>query len=378
MSVQVLDGVAPLWREHVGDDVPIHAGEPWVKATSHRLSSKRLTFLATEDGQNGGLQAAVIEDPAADEVINLYRMLLTEPKVFKFPADALAPRPGLRTPVAPIQDWLPNLVVMYPGFDTFVAASGGTGQALAGSLVDATVSWAAEHGIKAVSYSYVRADSELPDVLTDRGFRAIPLTYRARMTLPGSFDEYFSSLTGKKRLQVRRDLRNLAEAGVRTERCSVQDVWPDVLALRCDLVERYGQKPDEDIETMNMRRLLTCFGDGQTRLYCSFLDGRVVGFSLYVLWGGTWYAAYTGTYGSPRTRVVYFDHFLYAPLADAAAEGARVLDLGIGAFEAKRLRGCELTPVDTWVRALDPAVEQGLDVAVPAMLREDGWVKTAG
>src|SRR6202044_4105778 len=137
MSVQVLDGVAPLWRGHAGDDVPIHAGERWVKATSHRLSSKRLTFLATEDGQNGGLQAAVIEDPAADEVINLYRMLLTEPKVFKFPADALAPRPGLRTQVAPIQDWLPNLVVMYPGLGTFVATGGGAGPAPSGTPLGA-------------------------------------------------------------------------------------------------------------------------------------------------------------------------------------------------------------------------------------------------
>ena len=75
MSAQVLSGVASQWRDHVGDDVPIHAAGPWINATSHRLTRNRLTFLATENGQNGGLQAAVVEDPAADEMINLYRTL---------------------------------------------------------------------------------------------------------------------------------------------------------------------------------------------------------------------------------------------------------------------------------------------------------------
>jgi hypothetical protein len=47
-----------------------------VNATSHRLTRNRLTFLGTEAGQAGGLMAAVVEDPAADEFINLHRILL--------------------------------------------------------------------------------------------------------------------------------------------------------------------------------------------------------------------------------------------------------------------------------------------------------------
>ena len=79
---------------------------------------------------------------------------------------------------------------------------------------------------------------------------------------------------------VGKELRRLAAAGVRTERCAFDDVWPDLLALRCDLVERYGQRPDKDLEAANIAALVSCFGADQTRLYCSFLDGRVVGFSL--------------------------------------------------------------------------------------------------
>jgi hypothetical protein len=374
MSVLVLDGVAAQWREHVGDDVPIHAGEPWVNATSHRLSRRRLTFLATQDGQNGGVHAAVIEDPVADEVINLYRMMLVEPKVFKFPADSIAARAALRERAAPIEDWLPNLVVMYPGFDSFVAASGGPRPALMETLTDAVLSWARDHEMKAVSFPYVREDDALRPVLAGRGFRSVPLTYRARMGLAGSFDEYLATLGGKSRSQVVRERRRLAEAGIRTERRSFEDVWPDMLALRCDLVERYGQKADEDAETVNMRRLLTCFGEDNLRLYCSSLDGRVVGFTLFVVWRDSWYCAYTGTYVTPRTMSVYFDHIIYAPIADAIAEGTRIFDVGIGAWEGKRRRGCTLTPVDTWLLALDPVTERAIDVAAPAMRREVGWV----
>ncbi|HVB44925.1 MAG TPA: GNAT family N-acetyltransferase [Streptosporangiaceae bacterium] len=373
MAVQVLNGVAAHWPDHVGDDVPIHAGRSWVNATSHRLTRTRLTFLATEDGQNGGLQAAVVDDPAADEMINLYRTLLAEPKVFKFPAASAAARGGLRAQVAPIEDWLPHLAVLYPGFDSFVAASGGPTLALTGVLVDAVLSWAAEHAMKAVSFPYVRTDAVLSQVLAERGFRAVPLTFRSKLTLSGSFDGYLASLPSKRRSQVIKGRQLLAESGIQTKRCALDDVWPEVLALRCDLVERYGQKANEDLETTGMRKLVSSFGDDRTRLYCSFLDGRVVGFSLYAIWRDSWYAAYTGTYVTPQTRGVYFDHLFYAPIADAAAEGARMVDLGIGAWEGKRLRGCDLTPVDLWVRALDPVTERAIEVAAPAMRREDGW-----
>lgn len=375
MSVRVLNGVAPQWADHVGDDVPIHAGAPWINATSHRLTRNRMTILAAEGGRNGGLHAAVVEDPQADEMIGLYRMLLAEPKVFKFPATSVAPRSGLRTQVAPAENWVPQLAVLYPGFDSFVAASGGPTPALTEKLVDGVLSWAAEHEMKAVSFPYVRADSDLPAVLAERGFRALPLTFRSRLTLGGGFPDYLASLPRKRRIQVAGEKRRLAEAGVETRRCSFEDVWRDILALRCHLVERYGQKPNEELETTNMRQLLTCFGEDRIRLYCSFLDGRVVGFTLYVVWRDSWYAAYTGTHTDAGTRFVYFDHLFYAPIAGAGAEGARVVDFGIGAWEAKHHRGCELTPVDVWVRALDPAIQRGIKVAGPAMRREDGSVR---
>jgi uncharacterized protein len=376
MSIQVRNGVAMQWTDYVGDDVPIHAGAPWINATSHRLTCSRLTFLATDEGQSGGLQAAVVSEPKTGETTNLYRVLLAEPKVFNFPTASVAARAELRMRTPPIGEWLPHLAVLYPGFDSFVASSGGPTPALARVLVDAVLSWAAEHTMKAVSFPFVRSDTVLPQVLAERGFRAIPLTFRSKLILGQSFTEYLASLSKNGRSQVTRDRRRLAQAGIRTERCSFDEVWPNILALRCDLLKRYGLKVDEHLETTNVRRLLTCFGEEQTRLYCSFLDGRVVGFTLFVIWRNSWYAAYTGTYEDPRTRGVYFDHAFYAPIADATAEGAGVVDFGVGAWEAKRRRGCDLTAVDLWVYALDAVIERAIGVAASVMRREDGWLKT--
>lgn len=359
----------------MGEDVPLLAGAPWINATSHRLTRDRMTVLATVAGHNGGLQAAVVEDPAASEMVGLYRMLVAEPKIFKFPAASVAARSALRAQVPPAESWVPNLIAAYPGNDSFVAASGGPTPALTGALVDGVLAWAREHGMKAVSFPYVRADSELPAVLAERGFLALPLTFRSRLTLGGGFQDYLASLPRKRRVGVASEMRRLADAGVETKRCSFEDVWRDMPAMRCHLVQRYGQQPNEELEAANMRRLATCFGEDGMRLYCSFLDGRVVGFSLFVVWRGSWYAATTGTYTDTRTRFVYFDHLFYAPIAGAAVEGARVIDFGIGAWEAKHHRGCELTQVDLWVRALDPEVQRGIEVAGPAMRREDGFVK---
>lgn len=373
MSTQVLDGLAAQWRDHVGDDVPILASAPWLNATLGRFPGRRLTFLTTGEGRGGGLQATVVDDPAASEMINLYRMLLADPKVWKFPATSLAPRCDLRAQVPPAENWLPHLAVCYPGFDSFVAASGGPTPALAATIIDDVLSWAADHEMKAVSFPYVRSDTVLPQILAERGFLAMPMTYRSRMTLGASFDDYLASLRSKHRYGVVRDRRRLADAGIQTKRCDVDDVWPDLLALRCDLVERYGQKADRDAEAANLRQLFTCFGADGTRVYCSFRGGQVVGFSLLLVWGDTWYGYYTGTYASPQTRGAYFDHLFYAPIADASADGVRILDMGIGAWLGKSLRGFDLTPVDMWVRALDPAIARAVEVAAPAMGREVGW-----
>lgn len=374
MAVEVLTGVAPHWADHVGSDVPIHASEPWIAATSHRLTKTRLTFLAAQDGQSGGLQATVVDDPATDEMINLYRTLLADPLVWKFPAQALAPRGALRADLPPVADWLPHLVVLYPGFDSFVAADGGPTPALAGALVDAAVSWAVGQGMKAVSFPYVRAGTVSASALAERGFHAIPLTYRSKLRLRGDFGDFLASLSRNGRFQVTKERRRLAERGVTTRRCSFDESWPDLLALRCDLVERYGQRANVELETTNMQRLRDCFGTDRLRLYCSFLDDRLVGFTLFVVWRDSWYAAYTGTYDEPSTRAVYFDHFCYAPVADAIEEGVPELDMGIGAWEGKRRRGCHLTEVDLWVRALDPGIERSVGVAGEAMRREVGWV----
>lgn len=378
MSVQVLDGVAAQWQEYVGDDVPIHASAPWLGASSHRLPPVRFTFLTTEKGERGGVLGGVIDDPDANELLSLYGLLLADPKVWKFPAANLAARPGLRAQVAPPQEWLPHLVVIYPGFDSFVAASGGPSAELAGTLIDGVVSWAAGQEMKAVSLHYVRADTVLPEVLTDRGFRRVPLTFRSRLTVGRGFEEYLASFPRKRRMRMAAERQYLADAGIRTVRSSFEDKWPDILALRCGLVEKYGQKPNEELETMNLRRLYDRFGEDRTRLYCSFLDDRLVGFTLYAIWRDSWYSAYTGTKVSPATRGVYFEHHFYTPIAEASTEGAREVDFGIGAWEGKRRRGAELTPVDLWVRALDPVVEQAIDVAGAAMLREEGWVRQPG
>jgi hypothetical protein len=372
VALQVREGVAEDWEDLVGPDVPIHASGPWIAATAHRLSRRRYTYLASLDGRTAGMQAAVVEDPGADEMVNLYATLLVDPKVWKFPADNLSVRPELRRRLPPAERWVPHLSVLYPGFDTFVAANGGPSPALAGSLLDGVLEWARGEGMRAVSFPYVREDSELPALLAERGVRRAPLTYRSRVVPGASFDDYLSRLPRKARRLVQRERRRIAEAGIVTTLRPFGELWDEVFALRCDLVARYGQQVNPELETKNLRGLLDAFGEGGIRLFCSYLGDRIVGFTMYVVWRGTWYAAYTGTYVEPATRLVYFDHLFYEPIATAAAEGAATVDVGIGAWQAKHVRGFDLTPVDLWAIGLDAETEESIAAGAGAMLREVG------
>lgn len=376
VAIKVEEGVSPQWASVVGNDVPVLASAPWISATSHRLTQRRVTFFATSRAgvsrpQAGGLQAAVVDDPMAYETHNLYRMLLGDPMVFKFPPTAVAARAPLRARAEPAEHWFPNLAVLYPGYDCFVAG-GESDRSLTRSLVDQVLAWSASQGMRAVSFQYVRAGTVLAEVLAERGLRRLPLTFRATLEVSGDFSEYLTRLPRRRGREVMRERRRLREAGVRTVRCEHGEVWNDIVTLRCGLVSRYGHRVDRGREARNLDRIVTCFGPDKTRLYCSIADGQVVGFSLFVVWKGTWYAAYTGTMAAPVTRFAYFDHLFYMPLGDAAAEGAHMLDFGVGAWQAKRARGCELAAADVWGIGLDHRIDRSIELAQAAMVPEEG------
>ncbi len=371
-GIKVQEGVLPTWAGVIGNDVPLLASGPWISATSHRLTPRRVTFLAYAAGRTAGLQAAVVDDPGAYETCNLYRMLLAEPMVFKFPLAAIAARASLRELAEPAARWFPNLAVLYPGYDCFVAGSAAAADSLSHALVAGVCSWAADQGMRAVSFQYVAADSQLAWILAERGLRRLPLTFRARLQVDGDFAEYLHRLPPKRRAEVLRERRRLSDAGMRTKRCDHTEFFADIVALRCGLMARYGHSANPERESRNLSRLIGCFGPDGVRLYCCLAAGRAVGFSLFVVWNGVWYAAYTGTLARPDTRFVYFDHLIYSPYADAATEGARVLDLGVGAWQAKQARGCALLPADVWAIGLDEKVDRSIELAATAMVPEAG------
>jgi hypothetical protein len=372
------DGVAPDWADIIGDDVPVLASRPWIRATAQRLSPDRMTFLVQDGARAAGLQAAVVTDPAAYETYNLYRMLFAEPQVFKFPADAVGQRRALREKAAPARQWFPNLAVLYPGYDCFVASMNAPAGQLTRSLVDGIWAWASDQGLRAVSFLYVAADSDLATVLAERGFHRLPLTFRTVLPVTGGFDEYLGRLPRKRAAEIRRERRRLGEAGIRTRRCDPAEYFTDILTLRCSLVGRYGHPVNPDKEARNLGGLIECFGPDGVCLYCSFAGAEPVGFSLFVVWNGTRYAAYTGTLSRPDTRFAYFDHLIYVPYEGAAAERGGCLDLGVGAWQAKHARGCALMPADIWASGLDAAVDRSIELAGTAMVPEDGATAAAG
>jgi uncharacterized protein len=84
-------------------------------------------------------------------------------------------------------------------------------------------------------------------------------------------------------------------------------------------------------------------------------DDIALGFALFAEHRDTWHCLAVGAdYGDPRSRLTYFATAYYRAAEHAYRCGVRTIGYGIGAWQAKRARGCRPTPLDGWVHTADP------------------------
>ncbi|MGW0801463.1 hypothetical protein [Nonomuraea sp. NPDC002799] len=317
---------------------PLFSTGRWLAAMRGRVPGRPYTF------ELGGaiLHGTVVERAYPGEVFDLGQLLAADiAKLPLSPATRQARagqdgRPGCA----------PNLVVMLPGYECHALGPAGDDGATVGALVAGIVAWARARELRAVAFLYTRGPV-LERELGGQGFTGIPMSYSCELT-PGT------PLPRHRAQEARRELRRLADAGVRLGLTEISRPVPGMVELKCGHSRKYGGNPDP----AGVARHLETLCAGGALLSGAELGERLLGYGLFLPHRGTWYCVSTAmAYDVAEARHTYFATVYYEPSRHAAEAGAGLLHYGHGAWRAKLARGCRAVELPIWVLALDPELK---------------------
>lgn len=374
LRLEVTDGV-PAWYDPLAAGQPLLGTGPWLRAMSGRLARRAVTFAARTGPAAGdpadpsGVQAALYGTLQAEtrpgEFYDVHHLVVTPTRGLPLAEASRAAREQIAATAPPAASWVPSLVVMFPGYDCFPVGPGAADPAVLDALVSGITAWAGEQGARSTGFLYLRpAAAPLAAALERHGYRPVPLTFSFDLPIPGpDFADYLAALPVKRRAEIGRELRRLAAAGVELCRPPVEEVFEELVRLRCALVRKYRTTVDVDNERAKLRRTVDDVAGGTPELFCAMADGAVLSAGMFAGTDRDWTCVLTGTdYADPRSRFAYFATAYYEPVRAAAPRGVRLLRYGQGSWDAKLARGCRPVRMTAWVHAADPE----LDAAVAA------------
>ena len=258
----------------------------------------------------------------------------------------------------------PALSFMYPNYDSYPVGPGARVPARLAQYVDEVCRHARDQGLRSVVFQYLDPVAELfTESLRGAGFTVFTAAHRAELAI--DFDEpgeYLSRLSSHRRRRLQSEIRALDAAGVKYEVRPLRDDEDDLVALRCGLAAKYRGSADPAKERGWFDNIRRCFPADDVFVVMAEIDGRTVGFTLFVRTGDRLSALLTGTdYGDPHARYVYFGTCFYAAMPLAIDLGVRVIEYGMGSEQAKKARGCTLQPLRWAIRDLADDTPIGSD-----------------
>ena len=238
-------------------------------------------------------------------------------------------------------------------------------------LVDAAVALADERGAGTAAMMYLTPEM-LAEAAPAFGGRARALRSSAEVSISvewASFDEYLRSLSSKRRGTARRDVRQFADSGltVSVERLGACIDRASVLLAAVD--EKYDTGATSEDERAYLAAQVELLDD-RSVVFAARAGEEIVGICLLYRWRDALYGRSVGfDYDKLGDDRAYATLSFYEPIRYAIDEGIRRIHLGTGSWEAKLLRGGELTPLWSLVRPPD-------DLAADVERSLDGWNDT--
>ncbi|MEF3113989.1 hypothetical protein [Streptomyces chrestomyceticus] len=318
----------------------------WIDIMLSRLPGKPLMVLhEDDDGATLGFVGAVVTEPGAYEAYNPWTILRADPEVF--------PAAHAGGPVAPqlggaAQDMLPSVVLSAPGYLGDPVGPAGRRPDAVRDCLSAVLDHARDAGLATVCvlYSTPEGAAVLDPVTTALGGACFDLTSRSVLEIGwADWDDYHSGPRNRRRAEILRQLRRLAEAGGEVVREDPRPRFDEVVAARCCLLRHYGQPADEDSERRRLHALIEAFGDDLV-LYSVVREGRLLAHALFVAQDRVLQNIYAGTTEEGRaTPYAHLAATYYAPLMYVTGKEFDRIDYGVGHETTKRLRGCLVVPL---------------------------------
>ena len=175
-----------------------------------------------------------------------------------------------------------------------------------------------------------------------------------------SFDDYLGALKSKRRKQIKRERRLLAEAGVSFRHISGDQITPDIMSQSFqfyrDHVERFHWGRlylSEDF----FQYIGTHFKD-HLHLVFAEKDQEAIGWAMLVEGGGTLYGRYWGHRG-PKQDYLHFATCYYEGISRCISAGLNSFEPGAGG-EFKRLRGFEPVITTSFHYLVDERMHQAV------------------
>ena len=243
---------------------------------------------------------------------------------------------------------VPHLLAAAPGYFTVPI---GPADGDVSALVDAIEG---QGQVAGFAYLPPEADSLLGE-LRRRDYATGLVSVTTRLDLPGdSFDDYLAGLSGRRRGQVRHEIRCFAEAGGTVDHASGAGViaqLPLVARLENALQRAHGYAVGDESYLALNRRLADLFGSSLHLLRASLHGEPVATVTLLHAGDDLVVRAFGGVDSQEaRAALVYFNLVYYASIALGQRLAVRRVWFGPSAIEAKRGRGLALVPLTGAVR----------------------------
>lgn len=343
-GLEASPGVPADWDSYAGDGPAAGRGR-WIRFGQSWYPGEYHTFALRDAGgacrvaMGGCVLPAVAAVPRRDP----YHILTGRTSHLGLFADGGHPWPADLDPTSVY----PCLVLMYPNYVTFPTGPGASDPDALRTFVAALVAWAREHDVASIAVLYLTPVAEpLVDELAKAGFTTTRMGERCDLPVAWTdFAGYLRWLPKKYRDEVKREINRLDERGLVRSYRALADDEPELLDLRCKLIEKYDGSVNRADQARMIDMIREHVAPDDITVFTVCEDDRILSFSLFIQDGPEWTVMLTGTdYGHPNASYGYFSAMFYQPIEQAPTRGVELLAYGYGTLDAKRRRGAQLSP----------------------------------